>query len=160
MRGSFITSKLALPYLKKSSNPHIINLSPPINMQANWFENHTGYTMAKYGMSMCVLGMSAEFAQYGIGVNALWPVTAIATAAVEYELGGQAMIKKSRKVDIMADSAYEIMTADAKTCNGNFFTDEDVLRQVGVTDLTKYRVDPTVKDSELVPDLFLNFPDM
>lgn len=151
-RGTFLCSKLALPYLRKSANPHILNLSPPLNMNPKWFKSHVAYTMAKYGMSMCVLGMSEEFAEEGIAVNALWPRTAIATAAVNW-LGGDDMMKRSRTVDIMADAAHWILTQASRGCTGNFFIDEDVLRGAGVEDFTAYSVDPTL---EPLPDFFLD----
>ena len=151
-RGTFLLSKTCLPHLLKSKNPHILNLSPPLSMKAKWFENHLAYTMAKYGMSMCVLGMSAEY-KGQIGVNALWPRTAIATAAVQFALGGDAMIQRSRTTDIMADAAYIILTADAKKTTGNFFIDDEV---VGPIDLRKYNVDPNIPVEELVFDFFVN----
>ena len=121
IRGTFLLSKLCLPYLKKGKNPHILNISPPLNMEAKWFAPHIAYTMAKYGMSMCVLGMAEEFRQDGIAVNALWPRTAIATAAVENLLGGTGSIKMSRTDQIMADSAYVILASDSKKNTGNFY---------------------------------------
>lgn len=152
-RGTFACSQICLPHLLKAENPHILNISPPLNMRAKWFQNHVAYTMAKYGMSMCVLGMAAEFAAKGVGVNALWPRTAIATAAVNNLLGGEQMMKQSRTPEIMADAAYEVLTRDAKTSTGNFFLDEDVLREAGVEDFAGYAVDPTQK---LVVDFFLD----
>lgn len=121
IRGTFLLSKLCLPHLKKSKNPHILNLSPPLNMESKWFAPHVAYTMAKYGMSMCVLGMAEEFSSDGIAVNALWPRTAIATAAVQNLLGGDESIKRSRNDDIMGDSAYIILTSDSKKNTGNFY---------------------------------------
>lgn len=150
-RGTFLTSKLCLPYLLKSENPHILNLAPPLNMEARWFGNHVAYTMAKYGMSMCVLGMAEEFGSQGVGVNALWPRTTIATAAVENVVGAELMAK-SRKPTIMADAAHAIFTRDAKTCNGNFFIDDAVLEEDGVSDFDQYAVTP---GAELFPDLFV-----
>jgi citronellol/citronellal dehydrogenase len=152
-RGTFACSQACIPHLLKASNPHILNISPPLSMKAKWFKNHVAYTMAKYGMSMCVLGMAAEFASKGLAVNALWPRTSIATAAVNNLLGGEQMMKQSRTPEIMADAAYAILTRDAKTCTGNFFIDDDVLREAGVTDFTRYAVDPT---QELLPDFFLD----
>ena len=151
VRGTYMTSQKCLPHLLKSSNPHILNLSPPLNMEEHWFKNHVAYTMAKYGMSMCVLGMAGEFRKKGVGVNALWPRTTIATAAINM-VGGDSMMKQSRKPDIMADAAHWILTQDAKTCNGNFFIDEDLLRQSGVTDFEHYSVVPGAK---LLPDYFI-----
>lgn len=153
-RGTFLVSKVCLPYLKKSSNPHILNLSPPLNMSKFWFKNHVAYTMAKYGMSMCVLGMAEEFAADGIAVNALWPRTAIHTAAIEM-LTGPDSAKVSRKPEIMSDAAYYILTRPSKSCSGNFFIDDDVLRAEGITDLTKYACDPSYAD-KLMPDFFLD----
>lgn len=123
IRGTFMVSKYCLPYLFKSANPHILNLSPPLNMDSKWFANHVAYTMAKYGMSMCVLGMAEEFKDQGVAVNALWPRTAIATAAVQNLLGGDESIKRSRNCDIMADSAYLILTSNSKDPknSGNFY---------------------------------------
>jgi citronellol/citronellal dehydrogenase len=151
-RGTFVTSKLAIPYLKKAANPHVLNLSPPLNMEERWFAPHVAYTMAKFGMSMCVLGMSGEFRKDGIAFNALWPRTIIATAAVQNLLGGDAMIKGSRKPEIMGDAAYIIFNRPAKETTGNFFVDEDVMASAGVTDLSSYAVDPS---SKLFPDFFV-----
>ena len=137
-RGTFLLSKLCLPYLKKSDNPHILNLAPPLDMSAKWFKNHTAYTMAKYGMSMCTLGMSEEFKKDGIAVNSLWPLTAIDTAAVRNVLGGDAMAKISRTTEILSDAAHSILTKDAKSFTGQFVIDEVILREEGVTDFSKY----------------------
>ncbi|PSM15967.1 MULTISPECIES: SDR family oxidoreductase [Nitratireductor] len=138
MRGTYMVSKLCIPHLKKAANPHILTLSPPLDMQAKWFKNHVAYTMAKYGMSMCTLGMSAEFAKDGIAVNSLWPLTAIDTAAVRNLLGGEAVASISRTPEIMADAAYAILNRPARECTGNFFIDEMVLREEGVTDFSPY----------------------
>jgi citronellol/citronellal dehydrogenase len=138
-RGTFLMSKMTVPYLKKSAWPHILNISPPLDMQAKWFAPHVAYTMAKFGMSLCVLGMAGEFGKQGIGVNALWPLTAIDTAAVRNLLGGDTVAKMSRLPDIMADAAHAILSRDPKTCTGNFFIDEEVLRAEGVTDFSKYQ---------------------
>jgi len=146
IRGTFLMSKLCLPYLIKAKNPHILNLSPPLNLDPKWFGPHVGYTMAKYGMSMCVLGMAEEFRQEGVAVNALWPRTAIATAAVKNLLGGDESVRTSRTDKIMADSAYIILTADSRKTTGNFFIDDEVLRKHGVTNFNQYKVDPSVKD--------------
>lgn len=151
-RGTYMTTKLCLPHLKKGNNPHVLNLAPPLNLDPKWFGGFVAYTMAKYGMSMCVLGHSVEFKDYGIGVNALWPRTAIDTAAVRFELGGEAMAAQCRKVDIMADAAYFILKRDARQCTGNFFIDDEVLNSEGITDLERYAVNPGV---ELMPDFFL-----
>ena len=150
-RGTFLCSKATLPHLLKSENPHILNMAPPLDMAARWFKNHTAYTIAKMGMSMCTLGMSAEFAGR-VGINSLWPLTAIDTAAVRNVLGGDTMAKMSRKPEIVADAAHAIFNRDARTCTGNFFIDEDVLRDEGITDLLPYANDST---GALVPDFFV-----
>ncbi len=137
-RGTFLVSKTCIPHLKKAANPHILNLSPPLDMAAKWFKNHVAYTMAKFGMSMCTLGMSAEFARDGIAVNSLWPLTAIDTAAVRNLLGGEAVASMSRLPTIMADAAHAILTRPSRECTGNFFIDELVLREEGVTDFSVY----------------------
>ncbi len=152
-RGTFLCSKLALPHLKQASNPHILTLSPPLNMQPRWFGQWLAYTMAKYGMSMCTLGLAAEFKRDGVAVNSLWPETTIATAAIRNLLGGEAMMQASRTPEIVADAAYEILTRNARECTGNFFIDVDVLRSAGVTDFSKYSVVP---DAKLQRDLFLD----
>ena len=152
-RGTFAVSQACIPHLLKAQNPHILNISPPLNMDPKWFRGHVAYTMAKYGMSMCVLGMSPEFASKGLAVNALWPRTSIATAAVRNLLGGEAMIKQSRKPEIMADAAHAILTRPSKECTGNFFIDDEVLREAGVEDLDVYAVEPGAK---LVTDFFLD----
>lgn len=151
-RGTFLVSKTCIPHLKKAANPHVLMLSPPLDMSAKWFAGHTAYTMAKYGMSMCVLGMAAEFKNDGIAFNALWPRTAIATAAVKFALGGDAMMQASRTVDILADAAHLIFTKPAKEFTGNFIIDDVFLYENGVTDFEKYRVDPSKK---LAPDFFV-----
>ena len=152
-RGTFMVSKHAIPHLLKSDNPHVLNISPPLNMDAKWFGPHVAYTMAKYGMSMCVLGMAEEYQSKGIAFNALWPRTAIATAAVKNLLGGEKAMRGCRKPEIMADSAYLILTKDASKNSGNFYIDDEVLAEVGVTDLSEYAVDP---DAELLPDFFVD----
>ena len=154
-RGTFLCSKKAVPYLKKSENPHVINLSPPLNMETRWFQNHVGYTMAKFGMSMCVLGMHSEYKRFGIAFNALWPRTAVATAAVANHLGGEVMMAKSRTPEIMADAAYIIMNRDSKKFTGNFCIDDEILNSEGITDLVKYQVDQNLDISDLVPDFFI-----
>ncbi len=151
-RGTFLTSKACIPYLKKADNPHVLMLSPPLDMSAKWFAGHVAYSMAKFNMSMCVLGMAAEFKHDGIAFNALWPRTAIATAAVKFALGGDAMMQASRTTDILADAAHLIFTKPAKECTGNFFIDDTFLHENGVTDFEKYRVDPSKK---LVIDFFV-----
>lgn len=154
-RGTFMVSKYCIPHMMKSKNPHILTLSPPLNMETKWFAPFVGYTMAKYGMSMCVLGMHEEFRDQGIAVNALWPKTTVATAAVKNVVGGEEMMKNSRKDTVMADSAYVILTSCSRQTTGNFFVDEDVLRKTGVTDFTKYRVDPSLKEEDLALDIFV-----
>ncbi len=151
-RGTFLCSKLCLPHLLKAENPHILNLSPPLNMETRWFAPHVAYTMAKFGMSMCVLGMSGEFKKQGVGVNALWPRTAIATAAVQNLLGGEEAMARCRKPEIMSDAAHAILTRNSKECTGNFFIDDDVLKEEGVTDLDQYAVKP---GSDLIEDFFI-----
>ncbi len=151
-RGTFMTSQKCLPHLLKADNPHILNISPPLNMYEHWFQNHVAYTMAKYGMSMCVLGMAGEFRDEGVAVNALWPKTAIATAAISNVVGDPEMLEQCRKPEIMADAAYNILTREAKGCTGNFFIDEEVLTEAGVEDLDQYAVKP---GSPLLPDFFL-----
>ncbi|CAG2169092.1 unnamed protein product [Oppiella nova] len=152
-RGTYMASKYAIPHLKKASNPHILNLSPPLVMTAKWFENHVAYTMAKYGMSMCVLGMASEFKPDGIAVNALWPRTAIWTAAMSMiGAGDPGMANSCRKVDILADSAYGILSKNSKSFSGNFVIDEDFLRSEGIQDLEQYSVKP---GSALMLDFFL-----
>jgi citronellol/citronellal dehydrogenase len=152
VRGTFLCSKLCIPHLKNAENPHILNLSPPLNMDPKWFANHLAYTMSKYGMSMCVLGMAEELKKDGIAVNALWPRTAIATAAVKNLLGGDPAINHSRKPEIVADAAYFILIKPSRDCTGNFFIDEEVLIENGVTDLGKYSLVPNAR---LIPDFFL-----
>jgi citronellol/citronellal dehydrogenase len=154
-RGTFACSQACIPYLAKSENPHILNISPPLNMEERWFAPHVAYTMAKFGMSMCVLGMAGELKSQKIAVNALWPKTVIATAAVQNLLGGDATIRGSRKPDIMADAAYAILTRKSSDFTGNFCVDESVLRDAGVTDFSAYSMTPGMQDSELLPDYFL-----
>ena len=151
-RGTYACSQACIPHLAKASNPHILNLSPPLNMEARWFAPHVAYTMAKFGMSMCVLGMAEELRGKHIAVNALWPRTAIATAAVQNLLGGDATMAGCRTPEIMADAAYIILTAPSTERTGNFFVDDDVLASTGVTDLSKYAVTP---GAALVPDFFV-----
>jgi citronellol/citronellal dehydrogenase len=156
VRGTFLTSQAALPHLRKSAtegrNPHILNLSPPLSMKPMWFKNHVAYTMAKYGMSMCVLGMAEEFKRDGIGVNALWPRTVIDTAALQMIPGIDALA--GRTPEILADAAYIIFNRGAKECTGNFFVDDVLLASEGITDLEKYSVTPGTKDFLL--DFFLD----
>ncbi len=152
VRGSYTASRACIPYLLKSSNPHILNLSPPLNLNPAWFKHHVAYTMAKYGMSMCVLGMAEEFREAGIAVNALWPRTVIATSAINM-LDDAVAAENCRTPEIMADAAYEILTRDAKSCTGNFFLDENVLRAAGVKNFDHYQVAP---GKPLMKDLFLD----
>lgn len=150
-RGTFLVSKVCIPYLLKSSNPHILTLSPPPTTNPLWYRNNVAYTIAKMGMTMCAIGMSEEYREQ-IGVNTLWPRTAIATAAVKNLLGGDSSIQRSRTVDIMSDSAYVVLTSCAKKTTGNFFIDDELLGG----DFTKYNVDPKVPQSDLMPDFFLD----
>lgn len=156
VRGTFLTSQAALPHLKESAkagrNPHILTLSPPLSMKAKWFKNHVAYTMAKYGMSMCVLGMAEEFKREGIAVNALWPRTAIDTAALQMIPGIDTAT--CRTPEILSDAAYVILNRDSKEHSGNFYVDDEVLASVGITDLEKYSVVPGTKDFLL--DFFLD----
>ncbi len=151
-RGTYLCSQACLPHLLKSDNGHILMNAPPLNMKPKWFANHVAYTMAKYGMSMCVLGMAEEFKEQGVAVNALWPRTGIKTAATAM-LGGEDMMKRCRTPQIMADAAYAIITRDSKSCTGNFFIDDAVLAEEGVTDFDQYAVTP---GTELMPDFFLD----
>jgi len=153
VRATYACSQACLPHLLKRPNPHILNLSPPLSMKPKWFANHTAYSITKFGMSMCVLGMAEELRAEGVAVNALWPRTVIATAAVQNLLGGDAMVRQSRHPEIVGDAAHWILTQPSKTVSGNFFVDEDVLRQAGVTDFAAYAVDPK---AELFPDFFLD----
>jgi citronellol/citronellal dehydrogenase len=151
-RGTFLVSQTCLPHLLEADNPHILNLSPPLNMLEKWFKNHVAYSMAKFGMSMCVLGMAGEFREQGVAVNALWPRTAIATAAIKNLLGGDEMINRSRKPEIMADAAHFILTQPSGEFTGNFCIDDEIMERAGVTDLTPYAVDPA---KELMADFFV-----
>jgi citronellol/citronellal dehydrogenase len=152
VRGTYLMTRACLPHLLKAENPHVLNLSPPLNMKAEWFRDHVAYTMAKYGMSMCVLGMAEEFRSRGIAFNALWPRTVIATAAINV-LGGAVKPENCRKETIMADAAHAILRQDARVCTGNFFLDEDVLRATGTRNFDSY----AVKAGEaLLRDLFLD----
>jgi citronellol/citronellal dehydrogenase len=151
MRATFLASQSCLPFLSKSANPHILTLSPPLNLDAKWFAPHVAYTISKYGMSLCALGMAREFAPDSIAVNCLWPRTTIATAAIAFNFP-EAVLRASRKPAIMADAAYHILTQDSGTCSGNFFIDEEVLRAAGVSDFGQYAVSP---GTPLFNDLFL-----
>ncbi|NCF51656.1 SDR family NAD(P)-dependent oxidoreductase [Gammaproteobacteria bacterium] len=150
-RGTFLVSKTCLPWLSVAENPHILTLSPPLNMLEKWFAPHVAYSMAKFGMSMCVLGMAGEFRERGIAVNALWPRTTIATAAVNM-LGGDQLMRHSRKPEIMADAAHAILVKPSREFTGNFCVDDEVLEAEGITDLGVYAVDP---DVQLAPDFFV-----
>jgi citronellol/citronellal dehydrogenase len=152
VRGTFMVSKACIPHLKNGTNAHILNLSPPINMDMKWFANHLAYTISKYNMSMIALGLAAELKKYNIAANALWPRTTIATAAVQNLLGGQMLMNMSRTVDIIADAAYYILCKPATECTGNTFIDEEVLAKEGITDLSKYSVVP---GAQLYNDLFV-----
>ncbi len=152
-RGSYLVTQKALPFLLKADNPHVLNLSPPLNFDAKWFAGHSAYTLAKYAMSVWVLGMSREFSAQKVAFNALWPRTAIATAAVRNLLGGEKVINASRKPEIVADAAWAILTRDSGQCTGNFLTDEGVLTEEGETDFDKYAVKP---GTPLFQDFFLD----
>ena len=151
-RGTFVASKWAIPYLAKAANPHILMISPPLDMKEKWFAPHTAYSMAKFGMSLVVLGLAGELRGKGIAVNALWPRTVIATAAVQNLLGGEAMMRQARKPDIVADAAYAIFCTPSRELTGRFLIDDNFLAQRGVTDFDRYRVDPT---QELAQDFFV-----
>jgi citronellol/citronellal dehydrogenase len=152
VRGTFLCSRLCLPHLLGAPNPHILNLSPPLDMRARWFAPHVAYTMAKFGMSQCTLGMAAEFREKGVAVNSLWPLTAIDTAAVRNLLGGPAMARHCRRPEIVADAAHAILCRPSRECTGNFFVDEEVLKAEGVTDFSPYAEAP---DGPLAADYFL-----
>ena len=151
-RGTFLCSKACLPHLLRAANPHILNLAPPLDLQAKWFAPHLAYTMAKFGMSLCTLGMAEEFREQGVAVNSLWPLTAIDTAAIRNILGGPEMLKACRRPAIVADAAWAIFNRPARECTGNFFIDEEVLRAAGVSDFSGYACDPGV---DPVADYFL-----
>ena len=152
VRGTFFVSKACIPHLKKGTNAHILNLSPPVNMDMKWFANHLAYTISKYDMSMIAMGLAAELKKYNIAVNAVWPRTTIATAAVQNLLGGDMLMKMSRTTDILADAAYYILSKPSAECTGNTFIDEAVLAAEGITDLAKYSVVP---GAQLYTDLFV-----
>jgi citronellol/citronellal dehydrogenase len=151
-RGTFACIQACLSHLIKSQNPHVLTLSPPLNLNPKWFASHVAYTLSKYGMSLCTLGMAEEFKPLGVAVNSLWPRTIIATAAIEFNFP-QELFQATRKPAIMADAAYRIVTRDAKTCTGNFFVDEEVLRAHGVSSFEQYAINPTVAP---YPDFFLD----
>lgn len=150
VRGTFACSQACIPHLKKAENPHILTLSPPLKLEPAWFAAHLAYTIAKFGMSMCVLGLAEEFKNEGIAANALWPRTIIATSVVKNLFGGEAAMKRARSPEILADAAYVIFNRDSRECTGNFFVDDEVLAAEGITDFSKYG-----SSDDLVPDLFL-----
>ncbi|MFV0319457.1 MAG: SDR family oxidoreductase [Microbacterium sp.] len=156
VRGTFMLSRAAVPMLKDAENPHILSLSPPLNLDPKWLGAHTGYTLAKYGMTMATLGMAAEFARDGIAANTLWPRTTIATAAVQFALGGDTMMKVSRTPEIYADAAYEVLTQPAREYTGRSLIVEDVLEGAGITDFSGYAAVPGTPDDELFADIFLD----
>jgi len=152
-RGTFLVSRACVPHLRNGTNPHVLTLSPPLNIKPHWFQHHLGYTLAKYGMSMCTLGMAAEYAGDGIAFNSLWPRTIIATAAVQNLLGGDQAMARSRKPEILADAAHAILGRDSRECTGNFFIDDEVLAEEGIADLSDY----TYGDgADLQTDIFLD----
>jgi citronellol/citronellal dehydrogenase len=152
-RGTFLCTQKCMPHLKRAVNPHVLNISPPLNLDPRWFAPHVAYTMTKYGMSLCVLGMAEEFRADGIACNALWPRTGIDTAAIAY-IAGPEMLRRTRKPEIVADAAHVILTRDARGCTGNFFIDDEVLRDAGVTDFSIYR-HAGIPEDALMPDFFL-----
>ena len=154
MRGTFLLSKTAIPHLRRAANPHVLTLSPPLNLDPRWFAGQVAYTMSKYGMSMAVLGMAAEFRTEGIAFNALWPRVGVATAAIEFAVGNPEELRKCRKPEIMADAAYAILTKPARDCTGNFFIDDTLLYAEGVRDFAPYKVDPTAgwREGMFLPD--------
>jgi citronellol/citronellal dehydrogenase len=157
-RGTFVVSQACIPHLKRAANPHVLTLSPPLNMSPKWFATHAAYTIAKYGMSMCTLGMAEEFRGDGVAFNSLWPRTVIATAAVQNLLGGDAAMARSRKPEIMADAAHAILVRPSRECTGNFFIDDEVLENLArppVSDLSAYRYGDAA-EADLLPDLFLD----
>ena len=151
-RGTFLVSQKCIPYLRKAANPHVLALSPPLDFDVKWFAPHAAYTLAKFGMSVFMWSMAEEFRAEGIAFNCLWPRTTIATSAIQNLLGGDSLMKRSRKPAIMADAAYAIFNRPARDCSGNFFIDDDVLQAEGVTDLDRYSVEP---GTELAPDFFV-----
>lgn len=155
-RGTFMLSRAALPQLRQSENPHVLSLSPPVSLTPKWLGAHTGYTLAKYGMTLATLGIAAEFAEAGIAANTLWPRTTIATAAVQNLLGGDLVMAASRTPEIYADAAYEVLTAPSRQRSGQMLIVEDVLEAAGVTDFAKYAAVPGTPDSALFPDIFLD----
>jgi len=152
-RGTFVTSRACLPHLKRAPNPHVLSLSPPLDLRPKWFAGHLAYSLSKYGMSLCMLGLAEEYRADGIACNALWPRTTIATAAVEFALGGPQMMRRSRKPEIVADAAYLILNRPARECTGQFFIDDSVLYEAGVRDFSAYSVEP---GSRLLGDIFID----
>jgi citronellol/citronellal dehydrogenase len=153
-RGTFVVSKAVVPHLKQAANPHVLTLSPPLNLDPKWFERHVAYTIAKYGMSMCTIGMAQEFREDGIAFNSLWPRTIVATAAVQNLLGGDEAMARARRPEVVADAAYAVVNRPSRECTGNLFLAEDVLAQEGVDDLSRYSYGAA--DGDLVPDLFVD----
>ena len=153
VRGTFLVSRACIPFLRESANPHILTLSPPLDLRPEWFAQHLAYSMSKYGMSMVILGLAEELRADGIACNALWPRTTIATAAVEFALGGEAMMRRSRRPEIMADAAHAILKRPSREFSGRFMIDDDMLALEGVTDFSGYANDPR---SELMPDIFID----
>jgi citronellol/citronellal dehydrogenase len=153
-RGTFVVSKACVPHLKRSGNPHVLTLSPPISLDPKWFKGHVAYTIAKYGMSMCTIGMAEEFRDDGIAFNSLWPRTIVATAAVQNLLGGDEAMARARRPEVVADAAYAIVSRPARECTGNLFLAEDVLAEEGVTDFSAYAYGAA--EADLVPDLFVD----
>ena len=154
VRGTYLCSQLCLSHLMKAENPHVLNISPPLNTESHWFAPHTAYTIAKFNMSLCVLGMAGEFEKEGVAFNALWPKTTIDTAAIRNFYGTDDALR-SRKPEIMADAAHVILTRSSRECSGNFYVDEEILRQEGIKDFSRYAVTPGIKDEELNPDFFI-----
>lgn len=152
-RGTYLVSRSCLPHLAKAENPHILTLSPPLNLSPHWFENHMAYTISKYGMSMCTIGMAAEFAKHGVAVNSLWPRTIIATAAIQNLLGGEAAMRAARRPEILADAAYAIFCRPAAETTGHFYIDDEVLAEEGISDLSAYAAS---EDADLQIDIFLD----
>ena len=153
-RGTYLCSQLCLSHLIKAENPHVLNISPPLNTESHWFAPHIAYTIAKFNMSLCVLGMAGEFEKEGVAFNALWPKTTIDTAAIRNFYGTDDALR-SRKPEIMADAAHVILTRSSRECSGNFYVDEEILRQEGIKDFSRYAVTPGMKDEELNPDFFI-----
>jgi citronellol/citronellal dehydrogenase len=154
-RGTFLVSKACVPWLRRSANPHVLTLSPPLDLSPKWFASHPAYTLSKYGMSMLTMGMAEEFRGDGIAFNCLWPRTLIATAAVQNIAGGEAGMRGSRRPEIMADAALALLRQDARSCTGRFFIDEDVLREEGVTDFSRYRFVEDATEDDLLVDLYV-----